>query len=126
MCKVFRRAQPRSAGGSTVHSTSGFNMVVSDAGFREFPKQLDDAINFLDQEGAEVRRLVDFSGVTAVVLDFGIEWRDAIVHSDEFPVKLVSLAGSCGIALAISHYPARKKSGTSDQDEAEQDERRQQ
>jgi len=59
-----------------VAKESGFNFSVSDAGFDEFNRQKDEAIEFLKQNEAEIRRLVGFAGVTGVVLDFGIAWRD--------------------------------------------------
>ena len=64
-----------------------------------------DAVEFLTESAAEVRRLVAFPGVTGVVLDFGIAWRDVVAQSDQFPAELVRLAGSYGIALELSHYP---------------------
>jgi hypothetical protein len=84
---------------------SGLNVVVSEAGFHAFAGQLKDAVEFLTENAAEVRRLVGFSGVTAVVLDFGIAWRDVVAQSDQFPAELVRLAGASGIALKLSHYP---------------------
>jgi hypothetical protein len=64
-----------------------------------------DAVAFLSEHDAEVRRLVSFPGVTSVVLDFGLAWRDVAAQSDQFPADLVRLAGACGIALELSHYP---------------------
>jgi hypothetical protein len=78
---------------------------VSEADFHQFNGQLKDAVEFLTESAAEVRRLVAFPGVTGVVLDFGIAWRDVVAQSDQFPAELVRLAGTCGIALELSHYP---------------------
>jgi hypothetical protein len=49
--------------------------------------------------------LVGFPGVAGVVLDFGVAWRDVAARSNQFPADLVRLAGACGIALELSHYP---------------------
>jgi hypothetical protein len=89
------------------HTESGLNVVVSDAGFQEFAEQVEDAIEFLTDSAFEVRQLVAYPGVTGVVLDFGIAWRDVVAQSDQFPAELVRLAGGCGIALELSHYPVR-------------------
>jgi hypothetical protein len=105
---VYRRGEalfPNSRRNERQHPESGLNFVVSEAGFHEFPKQIEDAIQFLNDSASEVQRLVAFPGVTAVVLDFGIAWRDVVAQSDRFPAELVRLAGSCGIALELSHYP---------------------
>jgi hypothetical protein len=84
---------------------SGLNVVVSEAGFHEFATQVSDAVAFLSDQDAAVRRLVAFPSVTDVVLDFGVAWRDVVAQSDRFPADLVRLAGACGIALELSHYP---------------------
>jgi hypothetical protein len=80
------------------------NVVVSEAGFHEFAEQVRDAVEFLTDSAEEVQRLVNFRGVTGVVLDFGITWRDVAAQSDTFPANLVRLAGACGIAMELSHY----------------------
>jgi hypothetical protein len=76
-----------------VATESGFNFSVSNAGFDEFDRQKTEAVEFLIQNEAEIRRLVDFAGVTGVVLDFGIAWRDVAAQSDQFPAELVRQGG---------------------------------
>jgi hypothetical protein len=88
---------------------SGINVAVSDAGFHDLPKQIDDAIQYLTAHRAEIERLVRFAGVEGVALDFGIAWRDVYAQSDEFPAALVRAAGECSIGLTISHYPIAEK-----------------
>ena len=114
VAKVFRRGEVRLSNtrpGGRVREESGLNVVVSEAGFDGFAQQVRDAIAFLSDGAAEVRRLVSFPGVTGVVLDFGIAWRDGATHSDQFPGELVRLAGTCGIALELSHYPVHANEG---------------
>ncbi len=107
--KVFHRGQPllpkTQPDGGKIERSSGLNVIVSDTGLHEFAKQVEDAIAFLTKNAAEVQRLVSFPGVAYVVLDFGIAWRDVVAQSDQFPAALVRLAGACGIALEVSHYP---------------------
>ena len=106
--KVYHRGEallPRTQPHGRTHTESGLNIVVSDAGFDEFGDQIEDAIEFLRDNVLEVQKLVAFAGVTGAVLDFGIAWRDVVAQSDQFPSELVRLAGSCGIALELSHYP---------------------
>ena len=108
IAKVFHRGEallPNTQPDGLKCERSGFNVVVSEAGFQEFADQVQDAIEFLTDSAGEVQRLVGFPGVTGVVLDFGIAWRDVVAQSDQFPAALVRLAGACGIALELSHYP---------------------
>jgi hypothetical protein len=108
VAKVFYRGEallPKTKPDGRKRDESGLNVVVSEADFHQFKEQLADAVEFLTESATEVRRLAAFPGVTGVVLDFGIAWRDVIAQSDQFPAELVRLAGSCGIALELSHYP---------------------
>jgi hypothetical protein len=117
IAKVFHRGQallPETQPGGRKRAESGLNVVVSEADFHEFAEHVRDAIAFLTDDSAEVRRLVGFPGITGVVLDFGIAWRDAVAQSDRFPADLVRLAGACGIALEISHYPVSDGEPTAD------------
>jgi hypothetical protein len=106
--KVFHRGEarlPRTQAEGRKLDESGLNVVVSEAGFQAFSEQLKDAIKFLNENAPEVQRLAGFPGVTSVVLDFGIAWRDVAAQADQFPAELVRRAGACGIALELSHYP---------------------
>jgi hypothetical protein len=105
---VFRRGDgllPKTKPDGRERNESGLNVVVSEADFHQFAEQLRDAAEFLTESAAEIRRLVAFPGVTSVVLDFGIARRDVVAQSDQFPREVVRLAGACGIALGLSHYP---------------------
>jgi hypothetical protein len=50
-----------------------------------------------------VRRLAGWPGIECVTL----ERRDVAVQCDELPAVLVRLAGSLGLGIELSHYPAR-------------------
>src|SRR4029453_13649532 len=52
------------------------------------------------------RRLCTFSGVESVTLDFGISRRDVAVQCSQLPSELVRLAGSLGLNIELSLYPA--------------------
>lgn len=110
IARVFHRGDaranlPRARTGERKYEESGLNVVVSEAGLDDFAAQITDAVAFLSEHDAEVRRLVDFPGVTGIVLDFGVARRDVAAQSDQFPADLVRLAGACGIALELSNYP---------------------
>lgn len=105
---VFHRGEallPATQSDGRKRRESGLNVVISEAGFHEFADQIDDAIEFLTKRASVVRKLAALPGMTGVVLDFGIAWRDAVAQSDQFPAELVRLAGSCGIGLELTHYP---------------------
>jgi len=81
---------------------------VSEADFDDFKAQIKDAIAFLQSHRADVQLMMsepDASGV----LDFAIEWRDVAVQFDSFPAALVREAGSLGLELELSHYPASEE-----------------
>ena len=116
--KVFHRGDPRAhlpdmRADRRKREESGLNVVISGAGFHELAEQVSDAVAFLSEHHAEVRRLVGFPGVAGVVLDFGVAWRDVAAQSDQFPADLVRLAGACGIALELSHYPVSARDSAS-------------
>ena len=81
--KVYHRGEavlPKTQPNGRKHTESGLNVVVSDAGFHGFREQIEDAIEFLKDSAFEVRKLAAFPGVTGVVLDFGIAWRDVVAQ----------------------------------------------
>jgi hypothetical protein len=110
LCAVKRRGEPlfpASQPDGERHEQSGVHVLASDAGFDEFPQQVAEAAEFLQAEFEQVRRLAGWPGIERVTLDFGIERRDVAVQCDELPAVLVRLAGSLGLGIELSHYPAR-------------------
>ena len=108
---VVRRGQsqyPNSPPGRPVPSASGFHAVASEADFSQLQGQIGDAVYFLEQNQAELARLVAFPGVEKVSLDFGIEERDVAAQSDCFPPNLLRIAGNLGIWLEFTLYPYQK------------------
>jgi hypothetical protein len=83
--------------------TPCLHCIVSDAGYREFAEQLEDAAAFLEEFGALLRAATDEGADGA--LDFGIAKRDVAAQYDRFPARLVRLAGEAGLGLELSVYP---------------------
>lgn len=109
VCAVKRRgdsALPASRPDGRRHERSGIHVPISDAGFDEFPRQVEETTTFLSANAEQVRRLVAFPGVDGVTLDFGIVHRDVAVQIEHLPAELVRLAGSLGLAIELSRYPA--------------------
>jgi hypothetical protein len=84
---------------------SGASFVASDAEMNDFHAQLRDARNFLEKNRKKLRAIADFPGVEGVILDFGIELRDAPLHSDYLPPELIALAARARVGIELSHYP---------------------
>jgi hypothetical protein len=108
VCTVKRRGEPVLSASQPVgrrQERSGIHVVASAADFSEFPRQVEEATEFLRAEADQVRRLCAFPGVEGVTLDFGVEWRDVAVQCDHLPPDLVRLAGSLGLGIELSHYP---------------------
>jgi hypothetical protein len=108
VCAVKRRGEPvfpSTQPNGRRHERSGVNVTVSDADFEDFERQVAESIVFLQANAEQVRRLCAWPRVDGVELDFGIERRDVIAQSDEFPAALVRLAGLHGIGPALSQYP---------------------
>jgi hypothetical protein len=107
---VFRRGQsqyPNSAP-HRIPNASGFHAVASEADFSQLQVQIGDAVQFLEQNHAELARLIALPEVERVSLDFGIEERDVAAQSECFPPNLLRIAGNLGIWLEFTLYPYQK------------------
>jgi hypothetical protein len=105
---VFRKGYPRSPASEPtgpLHSSSGANFAVSEAGFSELRGQIDDALVFLRENESFVRRLRSFPGVEELCLDFGNDIRPPGWRSFSFPPELLVAAGALGVSLVLSVYP---------------------
>ena len=117
VCTVKRRGEPvfpTSQPDGRRHEQSGVHVLASEAEFREFRTQVDEAIAFLRANEAELRRLRTYSGVETATLDFGIERRDVAVQSDRLPAELLRLAGALDVDIELSQYPPADSSTTTD------------
>src|SRR4051812_4951797 len=72
---------------------SGLNVLVSDAPFEDLGTQILQAIDFLEKNREETKRLRSFGGVERVGLDFGIRDRDSAAQCDCFPSRLLLILG---------------------------------
>ncbi len=115
VCAVKRRGEPvlpASQPNGRRHEWSGVHLSASNADFGDFPRQVKEATEFLRANAAEIRRLCEFPGVEGVTLDFGIARRDVPLQCDHLQAELVRLAGSLGLAIELSQYPAEESAGT--------------
>jgi hypothetical protein len=100
--EVWRKGERKSE--KRIHKWSGFTIVASEADMDEVPQQIEDAINFLKTNHAELENLQNFTGAETVYLDFGIEDRDVGLQCDRFPPELLRLAGNLNIGIEVSRY----------------------
>jgi hypothetical protein len=105
---VYHKGEPRpgAATDSALHDKSGLKIEVSNAEFEDLPKQVADAISFLKQNRAELEKLCRLPEVERACLDFGLNKRDVFCQQDTLPAELLYLAGSIGLDIELSQFPA--------------------
>lgn len=109
----WRRGEFRSPHSShgRVNASSGLRVVVSDAAFSEFPRQVEDVSVFLSRHWGAIHSLVGYPGVEDVELDFGVETSPPSWCSFRFPPELLRLAGDAGVTIVLSAYPREADEG---------------
>jgi len=100
-CNKWKKGEPRHEG---CHIDSGFNIDVCEVDSDGLKEQTEKAIEFLKNNFAELKRLMEYTGVEDGVLDFAINKRDAFAQFDRFPAELIRLAGSLGLGIELSQY----------------------
>ena len=101
-CNVFHKGSRRSE--KSVGETSGITVPTSGAEMDQFEKQVEDSLEFLRSNQAELSRLKSFEGVEELRLDFGVSRKDLFGQYQFLPPELVSLAGQLGLGLEVSIY----------------------
>ena len=104
---VFRRGEPRfpaSQPNGPVLDSSGINIGVSDAEFGNLEQQTREALKFLADNFAVLKRLANYPGVDGLELDFAVNGGDAFVESYRFSPELLEPVGRLGITLCVSRY----------------------
>jgi len=92
-CAIFRKGEligtdPK----GKKRNMSGLNIDASSASFDNFTRQIKDAVKFLQDNKAEIKKLVKTKGLDEPPeLDFAIRKRDSFTQSDCFPAELVAL-----------------------------------
>lgn len=94
---------------SKIRTNSECSFVVSEADMDQFDKQVKDATTYVKRNQRYIRKMVRFRGVKGVVLDFGIELRNVMIHSDFLPPKFLQAIAKSGVTVELSHYPPMRK-----------------
>lgn len=105
---AFRRGAGKFPTSSVTRKSefSGISVSVSTRELSDLNGQIRDAIAFLSENEAELKRLRDSPGLERLDLDFPIEDREVVYQSDAFPHQLLSMLGSLRIGLVVSRHPA--------------------
>ncbi len=114
---VWHRGEPRfrSKPNGKCHESSGVTFLASDAGFGDFDMQVEEATKFLEDHSTQIAGIVTFKDVEAATLDFGIELRDVMIHSDVLAPRFLRAAALAGVAVELSHYPCNDEEKSSEQ-----------
>jgi hypothetical protein len=89
---------------SKIHINNGAVFDVSSADMNEFDKQLGDATAFLVKHKKTLKAVASLPEAEFVNLDFGIELRAAVTHSDVLPASFLKAAAAAGVSVELSHY----------------------
>ena len=111
--QVFHRGKPSPIIRSRPCEATGFTIHIS----REFGRledHIENVLSFLREYELELGRLSRYEGVTELSLDFGYErCPEAVIQCDYLPAELVALAGSLGVGIELSLYPAADRTESS-------------
>ena len=102
-CNVFQKGERRYKS-SSVWSSSGFAVVVSDEDGTDLESQVDDAVKFLRRNQQELTRLQRYEGVTDIRLEFCVYRLLKFVQSSYLPPELLVVAGFLRVGIEISIY----------------------
>jgi len=103
--RVDRKGTPRRLRTRGTFEESTLHVDVSDADFADLPKQIADAIRFLQTNAETIRAAVRFVGVERATLDFAVESKDVMIDSNYLPPQLLQIAGELGVGIELSMYP---------------------
>ena len=84
---------------------SGFSVVASEVDFEDYKLQMKESFFFMRDHADELRRLLAFTGLQSVCIDFGANIYPPGWCSFRFPPPLMRMAGNLGIDLELSVYP---------------------
>jgi hypothetical protein len=86
---------------------SMFRVWIGQRNFGPLAKQVAAAERFLraDRNQRLLSALRGYAGIEEATLEFGIRWEAVVVHGDRLPARLVSVAGTFGLTIVITHYP---------------------
>lgn len=85
---------------------SGCAIEVSNASFKDFVKQAEDAINYLETNKEKLSIIKETTGIDYSILDFGIDCNiNNFTQTHSLPRRLLKLVSDLDIDIELSIYP---------------------
>lgn len=105
LASVYHRGDPTNLRSRPVQEVSGLSVQISDSDEDRLEPQIRDAMEFLEQEGAEIERVAAFPGVECLEFRIGVFWwSDTLSQFHTFPPGLLRRAGELGVAVTLCIY----------------------
>jgi hypothetical protein len=102
---VFHRGEATGLRTRPIQERSGLGVRISDSGEDELEPQIRDAMEFLEQERAEIQRLAAFPGLESLEFRIGLFWwRNTLCQSHTLPPDFLRRAGTLGVAVTLCVY----------------------
>lgn len=105
--RVRERGEVRRKSTGELFPSFMLSLKASDKDWDDLKGQIDDAIDFLDENFNTLKRLLETHDVEDSFLDFPVESRlnDEIGNQNDYlPRELIKLAGKLDLAIVISNY----------------------
>src|SRR2546430_424970 len=98
--KPFRRGEPTKSAVIPAYTLSGFQIPISHSDEDHLEPQIQDSLEFLRQERAELARLAAFPGLERMEFSIGLFWReDTLSQKHTLPPEFMRLAGQHGVSV---------------------------
>ena len=111
---VFHRGDATLLRTRPVLDSSGLEVAISDSDEDALEPQIRDAMEFLEQERAEIQRLAAFPGVEFLEFRIGLFWcQDTLCQFHTLRSEFLRAAGDLGVAVTLCVYGV-----SSDEEEA--------
>ena len=100
---IFRKGEPT----RPATEVTGLCLRISDSDEDKLEQQIQDSMEFLQEDRAEIERLRAFPGVESLELRIGLFWwRDTLCRFYTLPPDIMRCAGELGVAVTLCVYGA--------------------
>jgi hypothetical protein len=107
LASVYHRSDPTNLRSRPIQQVSGLSVQISDSDEDRLQPQIRDAMDFLEQERAEIERLYTFPGIESLEFRIGVFWsRDTLNQLHTLPADFLRRAGELGVAVTLCVYGA--------------------
>jgi hypothetical protein len=107
LASVFHRGEATGLRTRPIQERSGLGVRISDSDKDGLEPQIREAMEFLEQEHAEIQRLAAFPGLETLEFRIGLFWwRDTLSQFHTLPHDFLLRAGELGVAVTLCVYGA--------------------